>query len=74
MSMNEPQFRIAPEALERDDLLEGVEGPVQDRLSAVLHSAATSYRAVLDEPSGRLPPRPHPAPPPNGPTALRRAG
>jgi hypothetical protein len=47
--MNEPQFRIAPEALERDDLLEGVEGPVRERLSAVLHSAAVSYRAVLDE-------------------------
>jgi hypothetical protein len=46
---NEHQFRIAPEALEREDILEGVDGPVRERLAAVLQSAASSYRATLEE-------------------------
>jgi hypothetical protein len=49
VSMHEPQFRMSPEALESADLLEGIEGPARERLAAVLHSAATSYRATLDE-------------------------
>jgi hypothetical protein len=49
VSMYEHQFRIAPEALEREDLLEGIDGPTRERLAAVLHSAATSYRATLDD-------------------------
>jgi hypothetical protein len=49
VSTYEHQFRIAPEALERTDLLDGLEGPIRDRLAAVLQSAATSYRATLDE-------------------------
>ncbi|MGD9798408.1 MAG: hypothetical protein AB7H43_00760 [Acidimicrobiia bacterium] len=49
VSMYEHQFRIAPEALERDDLLEGLEGQTRERLAAVLHAAATSYRATLEE-------------------------
>jgi hypothetical protein len=49
VSTNEPEFRIAPEALEEADLLEGVGDPARERIAAVLRSAASSYRATLDE-------------------------